>query len=405
MNIEEIKQRFKIISPFMNEKQKRLFAATEATIIGHGGRTIVSRTIGMSRDIIAIGCKELKEENNPDIIDINKVRKEGGGRKSLIYKDATLLKDLDSIIEPVTYGDPESPLRWTSKSLRNLSEALNEMGHRISHTTVGELLHELGYSLQVNQKALEETCHEDRDEQFEHINERVKEYQSKNQPVISVDTKKKELVGDFKNGGSELRPKGKPEKVRCHDFMIKELGKVSPYGIYDITNNIGSVNVGISHDTAEFAVESIRRWWYSMGKETYPSATELLITPDSGGSNGYRGRLWKVELQKLAHEIGLTIEVSHFPPGTSKWNKIEHRLFSSISQNWRGKPLISHEVIINLIGSTTTKTGLKVNCQLDDNTYQKGIKISDEDMAKINITRDDFHGEWNYKILPSYSIN
>lgn len=405
MNTEEIKKRFEIISPFINERQKRLFAATEATIIGHGGKSIVSRTTGMSRDIIAIGCKELKEENNPDKIEINKVRKEGGGRKSLIDKDPTLMKALDSIIDPVTYGDPNSPLRCTGKSLRKLAEALNEKGHKISHARVGELLHDLGYSLQVKQKAMEETCHPDRDEQFEHINERVKEYQSKAQPVISVDTKKKELVGDFKNGGSELRPKGNPEKVRCHDFMIKELGKVSPYGIYDITNNVGSVNVGISHDTAEFAVESIRRWWYTMGKETYPYATELLITPDSVGSNGYRGRLWKTELQKLANEIGISIEVSHFPPGTSKWNKIEHRLFSSISQNWRGKPLISHEVIINLIGSTTTKTGLRVNCQLDKNMYQKGIKISDEEMTKINITRDDFHGEWNYKVLPIYSIN
>lgn len=403
MNPEEIKQRFEIMSPFINERQKRLFAATEAIIIGHGG--IVSRATGLCRDINAIGCKELEEVKITDIIDINRVRKEGGGRKSLIDKDPTMKKDLDSIIDPVSYGDPSSPLRWTSKSLRKLAEGLNEMGHKISHTSVGELLHELGYSLQVNQKALEEPCHPDRDEQFEHINEKVKDYQSKDQPVISVDTKKKEMVGNFKNGGSELHPKRKPEKVLCHDFMIKELGKVSPYGIYDITENVGSVNVGISHDTAEFAVESIRRWWYTMGRATYPSAIELLITPDRGGSNGYGGRLWKTELQKFANEIGLTIEICHFPPGTSKWNKIEHRLFSSISQNWRGKPLINHEVIINLIGSTTTKTGLKVNCQLDNNTYQKGIKISDEEMAKLNIIRDNFHGEWNYKILPIYSTN
>jgi hypothetical protein len=402
MNTKEIKQRFDAISPFINERQKRIFAATEASTIGYGGISIVSRSIGISRNSIALGCKELK---NPDMIDINKERKEGGGRKNLINIDPTLMKDLDSIIDPVTYGDPESPLRWTSKSLRKLADSLNKMGHKISHTTVGELLHELGYSLQVNQKALDETCYPDRDKQFEHINETVKEYQFKGQPVISVDTKKKELVGNFKNGGSELRPKGNPEKVRSHDFMIKELGKVSPYGIYDISNNVGSVNVGISHDTAEFAVESIRRWWNTMGKETFPSATDLLITADCGGSNGYRVKLWKTELQKLVNEIGLTIEVSHFPPGTSKWNKIEHRLFSSISQNWRGKPLISHEVIINLIGATTTKTGLKVNCQLDDKTYQKGIKISNEEMVKLNISRNDFHGEWNYKFSPVYSTD
>lgn len=399
MSKETIKERYNIIKPFLNEKEKRLFAATEVSVIGRGGISLVSRETGISRRAIAIGCKELKTGK---ISDKNQVRKEGGGRKSLIDKDPTLMKDLDSLIDPVTYGDPESPLRWTSKSLRKISDALTEMGHKISHTTVAEILHELGYSLQVNQKALEETCHPERDEQFEHINETVKEYQSKGQPVISVDTKKKELVGNFKNAGSELCRKGKPEKVLNHDFMIPELGKVCPYGIYDISNNIGSVNVGISHDTAEFAVESIRRWWYTMGKETFPSAKDLLITADCGGSNGYRGKLWKTELQKLVNEIGLNIEVSHFPPGTSKWNKIEHRLFSSISQNWRGKPLISHEVIINLIGSTTTKTGLKINCQLDDKIYQKGIKISDEEMAKLNIIRDDFHGEWNYKFSPIY---
>jgi len=402
MSIETIKERYKLIEPFLNEKQKRLFAATEASVIGRGGISIVSREIGICRQAIATGCKELK---SGVIRSLNKVREEGGGRKNLIDTDPTLMKDLNSLIDPVTYGNPESPLRWTSKSLRNLADALNEMGHKISHSTVGELLHELGYSLQVNQKALEKSCPLDRDKQFEHINEKVKEYQSKEQPVISVDTKKKELVGNFKNTGSELCRKGNPEQVLSHDFMIKELGKVSPYGIYDISNNVGSVNVGISHDTAEFAVESIRRWWSTMGKQTFPSATDLLITADCGGSNGYRGRLWKTELQKLADEISLTIEVSHFPPGSSKWNKIEHRLFSSISQNWRGKPLISHEVIINLIGATTTKKGLKVNCQLDDRTYQKGIKISDEEMEKLNIIRDNFHGEWNYKISPISLMN
>jgi hypothetical protein len=300
----------------------------------------------------------------------------------------------------VTRGDPESPLLWTCKSVRKLSHELNRMGHKISHNLVAELLKEMGYSLQANKKTLEGTSHPDRNAQFEHINNRVKKYQANELPVISVDTKKKELVGDFKNSGRELRPKGEPQKVRVHDFMIPELGKASPYGVYDITHNVGWVNVDIDNDTAAFAVESIRRWWYTMGHERYPEANKLLITADSGGSNGYRIRLGKMELQNLANETGLSISVCHLPPGTSKWNKIEHRLFSFITQNWRGKPLVSHEVIINLIAATRTKNGLQVRCQIDTNSYPKGIKVSDDIMDSLNIQRDLFHGEWNYTISP-----
>ena len=291
-------------------------------------------------------------------------------------------------------------MRWTCKSVRKLAEELNRQGHQVSHGLVAELLQELGYSLQANRKIREGATHPDRNAQFEHVNGEVQVYQSAGQPVISVDAKKKELVGDFKNGGRELRPKGDPEDVRVHDFVIPQLGKATPYGIYDVTHNLGWVNVGIDHDTATFAVESIRRWWHLMGQPLYPEARQLLITADGGGSNGSRLRLWKVELQKLADELGLTIAVCHLPPGTSKWNKIEHRLFSYISQNWRGKPLISHEVIVNLIAATTTKTGLEVRCQLDTQAYPKGTVVSDDELAQVNLQLDDFHGEWNYIILP-----
>jgi hypothetical protein len=312
-----------------------------------------------------------------------------------------LLPDLERLVEPVTRGDPESPLRWTCKSLRKLAAELNGMGHRTSQHLVAQLLHDLGYSLQANRKTLEGASHPDRDAQFGHINDQVQGFQASGDPVISVDTKKKELVGDFKNGGREWRPQGQPEEVRVHDFVIKELGKVSPYGVYDVAKNAGWVSVGVDHDTATFAVESIRRWWNSMGRTEYPGAKRLLITADGGGSNGSRIRLWKVELQKLANETGLPISVCHLPPGTSKWNKIEHRLFAYISQNWRGKPLVSHEVIVNLIAATTTKTGLSVRCQLDTNAYPAGQKVSDQEMALIQIQQDDFHGEWNYTILPA----
>ena len=351
----------------------------------------------MSRTTITSGSKELKDSED---LYGGKVRKKGGRRKKIIDKDQTLMDDLESLIEPVTRGDPESPLRWSCKSTRKLAEELNNTGHDVSHVTISTLLSELGYSLQGNKKTIEGASHPDRNAQFEYINRMTQEYQQNRQPVISVDTKKKELVGNFKNGGCELRPEGDPEKVMVHDFKIEELGKVNPYGIYDIAHNYGWVNAGTDNDTAAFAVESIRRWWNSMGKTVYPEAEKLLITADSGGSNGYRIKLWKTELQKLADENGLEISVCHFPPGTSKWNKIEHRLFAFITQNWRGKPLVSHEVIVNLISATTTRKGLQVECQLDRSSYPKGIKIPDEMMEQINIIRSDFHGEWNYTIIP-----
>lgn len=393
-----IKKRFSFIAPVLDERLRRMVAAAEAMAIGYGGATLVSRETGVSRAAIALGCKELKEYKK---LDCQRIRKKGGGRKRAVDKDPSLKQDLESLLEPVTRGDPESPLLWTCKSVRKLSYELNRMGHKTSHNLVAELLKEMGYSLQANKKTLEGTSHPDRNAQFEHINNNVKKYQSKELPVISVDTKKKELVGDFKNSGRELRPKGEPQKVRVHDFMIPELGKASPYGVYDITHNVGWVNVGIDNDTAAFAVESIRRWWYTMGHERYPEANKLLITADSGGSNGYRTRLWKLELQNLSNETGLSISVCHLPPGTSKWNKIEHRLFSFITQNWRGKPLVSHEVIINLIAATRTQKGLQVRCQIDTNSYPKGIKVSDDIMDRLNIQRDLFHGEWNYTISPN----
>ena len=399
-----IKQRYSLISPFLDERQRRLYLAAEAKVIGYGGVSTVSRMTGVSRSAISAGYEDYDQakEKGPSP---GRIRKEGGGRKRTVATDVTLKTDLEKLIEPVTRGDPESPLRWTCKSVRNLSDELNRMGHKTSHRMVAELLHEMDYSLQANRKTLEGESHPDRNAQFEFINQKVKDLQSMEQPVISVDTKKKELVGDFKNGGKELRPKGDPEKVRVHDFKIPELGRVAPYGIYDMTHNIGWVNVGIDHDTSAFAVESVRRWWYSMGKDLYPDAKQLMVTADGGGSNGYRIKLWKLELQKLADETGLSIQVSHFPPGTSKWNKIEHRLFSFISQNWRGKPLISHEVIVKLIAATSNKTGLKVECQLDTNIYPKAIKVSDKEMADIHIQRDSFHGEWNYTISPKQFCN
>jgi transposase len=397
MDTHLIKQRFEALAGFLDERLRRIVAAAEATAIGYGGISIVSRETGVSRRAISLGCEELK---HPEKVTGRRIRKEGGGRKRTIDKDPVVRQDLESLIEPVSRGDPESPLRWTCKSVRKLSDELKQKGHQISHKLVAELLHEMDYSLQANRKTLEGASHPDRNAQFEYINNKVKKYQVLEQPVISVDTKKKELVGDFKNGGRELRPKGNPEKVRVHDFEIPELGKDSPYGVYDVTWNWGWVNVGIDHDTAAFAVESIRRWWQLMGEKRYSEAKQLLITADSGGSNGYRLKLWKLELQRLANETGLSISVSHLPPGTSKWNKIEHRLFSFISQNWRGKPLVSHEVIVNLIAATTTREGLRVQCQLDTKSYPTGIKVSDQEMASVNIQRDLFHGEWNYTISP-----
>jgi len=397
MDIDPIKQRFASLEPFLDERQRRLHAAAEAKALGYGGVSAVARATGVSRRAIGIGLQEL---GDPAASSVKHIRKAGGGRKRTVAKDATLVRDLEQLVEPVSRGDPESPLRWTCKSVRQLAAELNRQGHQVSHRLVAELLQDLGYSLQANRKTREGTSHPDRDAQFMHINAQVQAYQSDGQPVISVDTKKKELIGDFKNGGRELRPKGDSEAVRVHDFVIPELGKATPYGVYDVSHNVGWVNVGIDHDTASFAVESIRRWWYLMGRPLYPDARQLLITADGGGSNGSRLRLWKVELQKLADETGLEIAVCHLPPGTSKWNKIEHRLFAYMSQNWRGKPLISHEVIVNLIAATTTKTGLKVRCQLDTQLYPKGTVVSDDELAQVNLQPDDFHGEWNYIISP-----
>ncbi|MFV9676466.1 MAG: ISAzo13 family transposase [Methanosarcinales archaeon] len=384
----------------LNERQQRLLTASMANAIGYGGISTLSRMTGMSRTTITSGRKELE---TPEECDIKKVRREGGGRKKIADIYQTIMTDLENLVEPVTRGDPESPLRWSCKSTRKLAQELNNMGHKASHSTVAVLLSDLGYSLQGNKKIIEGESHPDRNAQFEYINNITQEYQQNGQPVISVDTKKKELVGDFKNGRREYRRKGDPERVRSHDFKIKELGKVNPYGVYDQTRNEGWVNVGIDHDTSAFAVESIRQWWNSMGQKVYPDSEKLLNTADSGGSNGYRVRLWKIELQKFADETGLEIAISHFPSGTSKWNKIEHRLFS-FTQNWSDKPLISHEVIVNLISATTTNKGLLVKCQLDKKSYPKGIKISDEIMEQINIIRSDFHGEWHYTILPKHAL-
>jgi transposase len=396
----EIRVRFEKLAPFLDERMRRLLAATESVAISFGGTSIVSRQTGVSRRAIIQGIKELKET---PVLGAAKVRREGGGRKKTVAKDSTLKSDLESLVDPVSRGDPESPLRWTCKSVRKLAVELRRMGHRTSHRMVAELLHELGYSLQANKKTLEGSRHADRNEQFEHINEQVSGFLAKRQPVISVDTKKKELVGQFKNNGKELRPEGDPEQVRAHDFVIPALGRAAPYGVYDIANNTGWVSVGVDHDTSAFAVETIRRWWHGMGYAVYGEARQLLITADSGGSNGSRVRLWKVELQKLADETGLEIQVCHLPPGTSKWNKIEHRLFSFITQNWRAKPLVSHQVIVDLIAATTTKSGLRVRAQIDPNLYPSGIKVSDQQLAEINIQRDTFHGEWNYKISPKIS--
>lgn len=390
--------RFAAVRDLLDERSRRLVAAAESVSLGRGGISAVSRATGMSRPVIREGVKELGE---PLTVAPGRVRRPGGGRKRIVERDASLRSDLEKLLDPVTRGDPESPLRWTSKSVRKLAEELVRMGHSISYPSVAELLRELGYSLQANQKTKEGASHPDRNAQFEHIGAAVNRCLADQEPVISVDTKKKELVGDFRNGGRELRPKGDPEQVRVHDFIIPELGRANPYGIYDLAHNTGWVSVGLDHDTAAFAVESIRRWWRSMGQSVYPQATRLLITADGGGSNGGRVRLWKTELQKLADETGLVISVCHLPPGTSKWNKIEHRLFSFITQNWRGKPLISFATIVSLIAATTTTTGLKIRSELDANLYAAGIKISDRELALVNLRRDPFHGEWNYEIHPT----
>lgn len=392
----QLTAKLKAVLPHLNERQKRLLLAAEAKTLGWGGISRVAQATGVSRVTIYKALQEIK--SSPPVSE--RVRNPGGGRKGIDVHHPDLLRELESLVDPVTRGDPMSPLRWTCKSTRQLSAELVRQGYGVSHVTVAELLHRLDYSLQANAKTLEGAGHQDRDDQFNYINNKVKEFLGRGQPVISVDTKKKELVGQFKNAGREWQLKGKPEEVEIHDFATPESPKVIPYGIYDIGKNMGWVNVGCDHDTAAFAVASIRRWWLSMGQEVYPDAAELLICADGGGSNGYRVRLWKVELQTFATETGLGISICHFPPGTSKWNKIEHRLFSHISMNWRGRPLVSHEVIVKLIGKTSTRSGLRVKAKLDRRKYPTKVKVSDKEMQQVKLKPHSFHGEWNYSITP-----
>jgi len=398
-----ISDRFSSLEVTFNEKSRRIWAAAEALSAGRGGVSAVSRVTGISRTTIYQGIKELEyPENLEDAV--GRTRGLGGGRKKIIDSDPELRSDLEALIEPVTRGDPESPLRWTCKSLRNLTAELVRGGHVVSHQVVGDLLRQMGYSLQSNRKTSEGKQSPDRNEQFEFINLLVEENLQQGNPVISVDAKKKELVGRFKNAGREWHPKGEPEDVNVYDFPSMAEGRATPYGIYDIGKNDGWVNVGIDKDTAEFAVESIRRWWNDIGKASYPGAEQLVITADGGGSNGSRVRLWKTQLQEFCNEIAMPIIVSHFPPGTSKWNKIEHKLFSFISMNWRGRPLTSFQTVLNLISATTTGAGLTVKAALDSNEYTKGIKITDAQMRMIDISRDEFHGEWNYTINPQPTL-
>lgn len=401
IDVVAIKLRYDALGPVLDERGRRRFAAAEALAAGWGGIAAVCEATGIARSTIGYGLQELRGDA-PDSAHRG-IRRKGAGRKPLTQTDPTLVSDLEKLVDPATRGDPMSPLKWTSKSLRNLASALRAMGHRVGHDVVGTLLKTRGYSLQANRKTLEGSSHADRDAQFLHIAETVKAAIAAGQPAISVDTKKKELVGDFKNAGREYRPAGSPEPVRVHDFIDPKLGRAAPYGVYDIADDKGWVSVGIDHDTAAFAVNAIRSWWTNMGRRRYADAHTLTITADGGGSNGSRVRLWKTELQKLADELGLTIAVLHLPPGTSKWNKIEHRLFSFISRNWRGRPLIDYRTIVELIGATTSTTGLTVRCELDDNLYPAGIKISDREMADLNIIRNAFHGEWNYTINPRMS--
>jgi hypothetical protein len=398
--VDVLRTKYARLGPALNERSRRLWAATEALALGRGGIAAVEQAIGMARSTISRGIKEL---SSADLPEPERTRRSGGGRKRAVEKDATLLADLDALVEPTTSGAPDAPLRWTSKSVRKLTGELQAMGHEVSHQLVADLLHELDYSLQANRKTREGPPHPDRDAQFRYISDRVQRFQEERQPIISVDTKKKELVGDFKNAGREWRPQGSPEPVRVHDFIIAGQGKAIPYGIYDLTRNEGWVSVGIDHDTASFAVNAIDRWWDLMGRDVYPEAKSLLITADGGGSNGSRVRLWKWELQQFADRTGLTVTVSHLPPGTSKWNKIEHRLFSHIAMNWRGKPLVSLAVIVSLIGSTRTERGLRVRSEIDAGAYATGVSVTDAQMASIRLERDAFHGEWNYTIQPNES--
>ena len=397
MDVKLCRAKYRALAPALTERARRIWAATEARAAGRGGITLVARATKIAYSTVQRGLQELKT-GAP--LEPGRIRRPGGGRKRTLEKDPTLLTDLEGLVEPTASGDPMSPLRWTSKSVRQLAEALQRMGHRISRQLVAELLAAAGYSLQANRKTREGPNHPDRDAQFRYINRQVRQFQAAGQPVISVDTKKKELVGDFKNAGRQWRPTGQPTPVRVHDFIIPERGKAIPYGVYDLTRNAGWVSVGIDHDTASFATRTIARWWHKMGRPRYRRARSVLITADAGGSNGARVRLWKWELQRVATRTGLAITVCHLPPGTSKWNKIEHRLFSYITTNWRGQPLVSLAVIVNLIGATRTAPGLRVRCELDRGTYPKGQAVSDAEMARLQLAPHPFHGDWNYTIRP-----
>jgi len=400
-----IEEKFRALAGRLDEAALRLWAAVEARALGHGGVSVVANTVGLSRTTIHAGLRELAAAPPSGGLrtgGARRVRAKGGGRQKLTVNDPTLLRDLDTLVEPTTRGDPQSPLRWTCKSTPRLAKELVARGHAISQRSVCDVLAQLDYSLQAPRKIREGGNHADRDARFGHIAAMAAQYQAAGDPVVSVDTKKKELIGDFKNGGREWQPQGTPEAVRVYDCIDPELGKVAPYGVDDVGANQGWVSVGITHDTAEFAVESIRRWWREMGQPLYPAARRLLITADCGGSNGYRVRLWKVELQKLADDLGMIVQVCHFPPGTSKWNKIEHRMFCHITQNWRGRPLVSRQVVVNLIGNTTTAEGLRIRAQLDDREYPAGIKVSNQALAELAIEHDEFHGEWNYRVKPRH---
>ncbi len=401
--VDMLHSKFVVLRPVLDERARRLWAATEARAIGRGGIARVAEATGMSRGTVRAGLKELSSgvvTEAPGEAPSGRLRRAGGGRKRVTDLDPELVAALERQLEPVTRGDPESPLRWTCNSAARLADRLTGEGHPVSERTVNRLLHDLGYSLQANRKTLEGRQHPDRDAQFRRIDRRVRAFQRLGQPVVSVDTKKKELVGPYRNGGREWRPRGEPEAVNVHDFPDPDPGKAIPYGVYDLTANTGWVSVGIDHDTATVAVETLCRWWRQMGRPLYPDARRLLITADGGGSNSSRNRLWKLELQKLADELALTVSVAHFPPGTSKWNKIEHRMFCHITQNWRGRPLVSYQVIVKLIAATTTGTGLTIRSDLDDNSYPLGVKVTDDQMESLAIRRDPFHGEWNYSLTP-----
>jgi transposase len=400
-----MRRRYLKIAGSLTERARRLYVASEAIAFGYGGIAAAARATDMAPSAIGRGIEEIRarEDSSIPMLDPKRSRRPGAGRKKSTHKDPTLLPDLKKLVESTTRGDPESPLLWTARSLRNLMQELEALGHRTSLNMVSRLLKELGYSLQANRKRLEGAQHPDRNAQFEHINEVLRRQSETNEPSISVDTKKKELVGPYKNAGQELRAKGDPEDVNVHDFVDPEKGRAAPYGVYDLQKNEAWVSVGVSHDTAEFAVQTIRAWWTEMGVSKYPHATSLVIIADGGGSNGYRLRLWKVELQALVNELGFPITVCHLPPGTSKWNKIEHRLFSFITKNWRGKPLVTHQVIVDLISATRTKAGLKVSCRVDKRIYADGRRVSDKELALVNLEPHEFHGEWNYRILPTAS--